>query len=99
MQVSKKKWYKISFFFLIGLLLIPPVVLGVNSGVPGANTTDAGADPIKMNLWIESEQSGVIEGGETAAGKEGSMVVLGYHHQMSSPAEGTIQHGLFRIVK
>lgn len=95
----RQKRIKVSLLLLISLLFIPHLVLGVNSGLPESNTTEEVDDSVQMNLWVESEVSGVIDGSVTDAGREGSMQVLGYHHQISAPPDGSNIHNPFRIVK
>ena len=99
MRATIKKWNKVSLLLIIGLISISLFVPKVNSGLPESSTTETDAVPILMNLWVESENSGNIEGSETTAGREGSMQVLGYHHQISASAESTNQFYPFRIVK
>ncbi|TFH29572.1 MAG: type VI secretion system tube protein Hcp [Promethearchaeota archaeon] len=98
MHVLTQKWFKVSLLFFIGLLCIPHMVEGVNSGLPESNTTTED-NSIQMYSWIVGDEAGDIEGGVTTAGLEGSILVLGYHQQISSPIKGDNEFGPFRIVK
>lgn len=91
--------FKIGFLLLLSLCYTPFFVQAVNPQDIPSPSTDDDAPILQMNLWIESQVSGVIQGSSTTAGREGSMEVFGYHHLISTSPDSTNQHSPFRIVK
>ena len=72
-------------------------VQSTNVNLPESqNLTEPGN--IQMNLWVSSEVSGDIEGSVTTAGREESIQVLGYHHEVTAPPAGGNVHSPLRTV-
>ena len=103
--------------YQLGILVFALLLLGgftvANIGQPNDVTTKTTTDAqaaiyinFSMFLSIESEADGIIKGDVTQAGKEDSMEVIGFSHEVTSPRDATTglptgkrQHRPLTIVK
>lgn len=90
---------KLGILLCISLISLPLMVKSANIYLPLPQTVDETDGGIQMYLTVVGDSSGDIEGSVTSAGHEGSMEVLGYHHQISAPYTGNNQYSPFRIIK
>ncbi|WP_371804759.1 type VI secretion system tube protein TssD [Candidatus Lokiarchaeum ossiferum] len=97
MKKFTKMTQVLCFFLLLPMIFSATFVQSTNVNLPESQNLP-GSGTIQMYLRVSSAVQGDIDGSVTTAGHEGSIQVLGYHHQVTAPPSGGNVHSPLRTV-